>query len=110
MKYGNLNFLEPSGPFQACNGTDLPFTYNCRSQDPTDSTSPTIKIDVPGDLIPVGRGFLPFQTGPGVQPPSCTMGTESFPGLKYGRGVLLTIHPLLVPRSWKSGAIPLPTL
>jgi len=23
MKYGNLNFLEPSGPLQACNGTDL---------------------------------------------------------------------------------------
>jgi hypothetical protein len=27
MKSGNLNFLEPSGPFQACNGTALPFTY-----------------------------------------------------------------------------------
>ena len=25
-KSGNLNFLEPSGPVQACNGTDLPFT------------------------------------------------------------------------------------
>jgi hypothetical protein len=25
MKYGNLNFLEPSGPLQACNGTALPF-------------------------------------------------------------------------------------
>ena len=23
IKYGNLNFLEPSGPLQACNGTDL---------------------------------------------------------------------------------------
>jgi hypothetical protein len=21
MKFGNLNFLEPSGPFQVCNGT-----------------------------------------------------------------------------------------
>ena len=38
------------------------------------------------------------------------MGTGSFPGVKYGRGVLLTTHPLLVPRSWKSRAIPLPTL
>ena len=27
MKSGNLNFLETSGPLQACNGTDLPFTY-----------------------------------------------------------------------------------
>jgi len=26
-KSGNLNFLEPSGPLQACNGTALPFTY-----------------------------------------------------------------------------------
>jgi len=25
-KSGNLNFLEPSGPVQACNGVDLPFT------------------------------------------------------------------------------------
>jgi len=25
MKSGNLNFLEPSEPLQACNGTDLPF-------------------------------------------------------------------------------------
>ena len=24
VKSGNLNFLEPSGPLQACNGTDLP--------------------------------------------------------------------------------------
>jgi len=26
MKSGNLNFLEPSGPFQACNETALSFT------------------------------------------------------------------------------------
>ena len=25
MNSGNLNVLEPSGPLQACNGTDLPF-------------------------------------------------------------------------------------
>jgi len=38
------------------------------------------------------------------------MGTGSFPGVKCGRAVLLTTYPLLVPRSWKSRAIPLPTL
>ena len=27
MKSGNLNFLEPSGPVQACNGTALPFLH-----------------------------------------------------------------------------------
>ena len=48
--------------------------------------------------------------GLGAHPASCTMGTGSFPGVKCGRGVLLTTHPLLVPRSWKSRAIPLPTL
>ena len=29
MKSGNLNFLEPSGPLRACNGTALPFTFTC---------------------------------------------------------------------------------
>jgi hypothetical protein len=58
----------------------------------------------------MGRDFPPVQTGPGTHPASCTMSTESFPGVKCGRGVLLTTHPLLVPRSWKSRAIPLPTL
>jgi len=57
-----------------------------------------------------GRDFPPVQSGPEVHPASCKMGTGSFPGLKCGRGVLLTTHPLLVPRSWKSGAIPVPTL
>jgi len=58
-----------------------------------------------------GREFSPVQTGPGAHPVSCKMGTGSFPGVKCGRGVLLTTHPLLVPpRSWKSRAIPLPTL
>jgi len=27
MKSGNPNFLEPSGPLQACNGTALPFSW-----------------------------------------------------------------------------------
>ena len=57
-----------------------------------------------------GRDFSPIQTGPGAHPDSCKMGTGSFPGVKCGRGVLLTTHPLLVPQSWKSRAMPLPTL
>ena len=55
-----------------------------------------------------GRDFPPVQTDPGAHAASCKMGTGSFPGVKCGRGVLLTTHPLLVPRSWKSRAIPLP--
>ena len=57
-----------------------------------------------------GRGFPPVQTGTGAHPASCKVSTGSFPGVKCGRGVLLTTHPLLVPRSWKSRAIPVPTL
>jgi len=42
-----------------------------------------------------------------LPPASCTMGTGSFPGVKSGRGVTLAPHPLLVPWSRKSRAIPL---
>ena len=67
-------------------------------------------LDGPGSK-PGGDEIFPLvQTGPGVHPTSCTVGTGSFPGVKCGWGVLLTTHPLLVPRSWKSIAIPLPTL
>jgi hypothetical protein len=62
-----------------------------------------------GNRIPVGKSFTaPVQTGPGAHPASCTMGTGSFPGVKYGRGVLLTTHPFLALWSWKSRAILLP--
>ena len=57
-----------------------------------------------------GRDFPPVQTGPGARPASCKMGPGFFQGVKCGPGVLLTTHPLLVPRSWMSRAIPLPTL
>ena len=56
-------------------------------------------LDGPGIESRWGRDFPPVQTGPGVHPASCTMGTGSFPGVKCGRGVLLTTHPLLAPRS-----------
>jgi len=51
--------------------------------------------------------ILPSMTGPGAHPASCTMGTGSFPGEKSGRGVTLSPHPILVPWSRKSRAIPL---
>ena len=61
-----------------------------------------------GDRIPVGAWFsAPVQTGPGAHPASCVMGTGSFPGVKSCRGVTLTPHPLIVPWSRKSRAIPL---
>jgi len=57
-----------------------------------------------------GRDFPPVQTCPGANPASCKKDTGSFLRIKWGRGVLLTTHPLLVLRSWKRRAIPLPTL
>jgi hypothetical protein len=61
-----------------------------------------------GDRIPVWARFsAPVQTGRGAHPASCTMSTGSFPGVRSGRGVKLTPHPLLVPWSRKGRAIPL---
>jgi len=40
-----------------------------------------------------GRDFPLNQTGPGAHPASYTMGTRSFPGVKCGRGVLLSTQP-----------------
>ena len=45
--------------------------------------------------------------GPTQPPVQWAMGTGSFPGIKSGRGVTLTPHPLLVPWSRKNRAIPL---
>jgi len=53
-----------------------------------------------GDRIPlVARFSTPVQTGPKAHPGSCKMGTGSFTAVMFGRGVTLTPHPILVPRS-----------
>ena len=41
-----------------------------------------------------------------AHPPFCKIGSMFFPEVKSGRGVTLTPHPLLVPWSRKSRAIP----
>ena len=67
-------------------------------------------LDGPGIESRWGARFSADQTGTGAHPASCTMGTRSFPGINYGRGVLLNTQVLLAPWPWKSRAIPLPTL
>jgi hypothetical protein len=45
LKSGILNLLEPSGPVQACNGIDLPFTFYCTmciACDPTVAAGGTV--------------------------------------------------------------------
>ena len=53
------------------------------------------------------RFSAPVQAGPGAHPAFCSMDTESFPGVKSGRGMTLTPHPLLVPWSRERRATPL---
>ena len=65
-------------------------------------------LDVPMIESRWERDFPPVQTGPEVYPASCTIGTGFLPWVKCGRGVTLTTHPLLVPRSLKSRAISFP--
>ena len=68
------------------------------------------RLDGPGSNPGGDEIFRPSRSALGpTQPP--VKGYRVFSGgVKCGRGVLLTTHPLLVPRSWKSTAIPLPTL
>ena len=46
MKSGNLNFLEPSGPLQACNGTALTFFYIYRDESGTEREAGKTELDV----------------------------------------------------------------
>ena len=71
----------------------------------------TQNIEHIGDRIPVESVFFCSRPDRPCGPPSLLYNWyRVFPGGKVGRGVLLNTHPLLVPRSWKSRAIPLPTL
>jgi hypothetical protein len=46
--------------------------------------SDSLRTGRSGNRIPVGaRFFTHVQTGPGAHPASCTVGTGSFPGLKW---------------------------
>jgi hypothetical protein len=63
-------------------------------------TATSYGLDGPGIESRWGARFSALvQTGPGAHSASCTMGTASFPGVKSGRDVTLTPHPLVVPWS-----------
>jgi hypothetical protein len=65
-------------------------------------------LDCPGIESRSGaRFFAHVHTGLGAHSASCTMGVRVFPGEENGRGVVLTTHLHLAPRSRMSRAIPL---
>ena len=75
-------------------------TTNSRGPGNSDGIATDYGLDGPGiESRWWARFSTSVQTCPGVQPASYTMGTGSFPGVENGRGVKLTPHPLLVPRS-----------
>jgi len=104
-QYGNIIGLFSSSRFKYTSVLN-----NCTPIRSGLGSSVGIATDWSGIKSRWGRDFPPIQTSPGAHPASCKMGIGSFPGVKCGRGMLLTTHPLLMPRSWKSRAIPLPTL
>ena len=67
-------------------------------------------LDGPGSNPGGDEIFRPSRPALGPTQPPVKWVPSLSRGVKCGRGVLLTTHPLLVPRSWRSRAIPLPTL
>ena len=68
------------------------------------------ELDVTGSNNGEDEIFRPSRPAVGPTQPPVQWVQGLIPGVKCGRGVLLTTHFFLVPLSWKSKAIPLPTL
>jgi len=71
-KSGNLNFLEPSGPPQACNGPDLLYLYPYKERGPGKSVgiATDYGLDIPGSNPGGDEIFCPSRPALGpTQPP-----------------------------------------
>ena len=67
-------------------------------------------LDDPGPNPGGDEIFRPFRPAMGPTQPPVQWVPGLSRGVKCGRGMLLTTPPLIVPLSWKSRVIPLPTL
>jgi hypothetical protein len=83
--------LKTSGPVQACNGIALPLPASI-GRDSSVGIATRYRLDGPGIESRWGASFsVSVQTGRVAHPASYTMGTGSFPGVKWpGHGVA---HP-----------------
>ena len=58
MKSGKLNFLEPSGPLQVCNGTALPLPYDLNVCLCDEDSISIIKVHIPVSVLVVKFGSV----------------------------------------------------
>ena len=86
------------------------FTYKYRGPGSSVGIATDYGLDGSGSNVGGDEIFRPSRPALGPTQPPVKLVTGSFPGVKCCQGVLLTTHPLLVPWSWKSRAIPLPIL
>ena len=93
-KSGNLNFLEPSGSVQGCNGTALPFKGTAVAQWlRCCAKNRKVAISIPAGVIGIFIDRKSFRShyGPGLDSASkSNLYQEHFPGGKGGRCVRLT--------------------
>ena len=86
-------------------------TYTVRGPGSSVGIATELRAGRSGVRLPVGTRFSARPDWPCDPPSLLYNGYRVSPGgVKCGRGVLLTTHHLIVPRSWKSRAISVPTL
>ena len=72
---------------------NIPGTHFCCGPGSSVGIATELRVGRSGIESRWGRDFSARPDRPWAHPASCKMGTGSFPGLKCGRGVLLTTHP-----------------